>query len=296
MLLAVFAVLFVISLFLLNSTSVFKNEKFAGAGSSGLSYDNEILGDVIERDSDEDGIQDWEESLWGTDPTKKDTNDDGVRDDVEIQKMKLAGAPGEAGAEPSEESLTETDKFSREFFSTVATLTQAGEMDQATVDQLSASLAEHIQNSPPKKIYTILEIKIQKDDSAQAVKNYDAALEAIYKKYPFQKGVVSVLEEFWIDENNVNAEALAGLDPLIEQTSKIIGELTKTNVPQSLAPLHLEFVNGFERLMENMEDMKLYDSDPILALAAISQYEKNITALEEIVGRLANAVKARSNS
>ena len=54
----------------------------------GLSYGNAIVGDLVNRDTDGDGLLDWEESLWDTDPNNKDTNGDGVSDSVEIAKIK----------------------------------------------------------------------------------------------------------------------------------------------------------------------------------------------------------------
>ncbi|MCH7529851.1 hypothetical protein IIB50_01915 [Patescibacteria group bacterium] len=35
-------------------------------------------------DSDDDGLKDWEEVLWGTDPFNPDTDNDGTDDGVEI--------------------------------------------------------------------------------------------------------------------------------------------------------------------------------------------------------------------
>ena len=197
---------------------------------------------------------------------------------------------------PIYENLTETDKFSREFFATVATLNQNGQMDQATIDKLSSSLAEHIQNSPPRKVFLLSDIKIISDNSVQAVKSYDNALDSIYTKYPVKGNAINVLQKFMVDENNVDVGILAELDPIIGQTNKIIDALVKMSVPQSLAFLHLDFVNGLQRPMENLNDIKLYDTDVIIALSAISQYEKNITILESATNNLGNAIKQKLNN
>lgn len=263
---------------------------------SGLSYGNAIVGDLVNRDTDGDGLLDWEESLWDTDPNNKDTNGDGVSDSVEIAKIK-----GENGASESfklslgegEENLTETDKFSREFFATVATLNQSGEIDQATVEKLSSSLAERIQNSAPRKIFTLSDIKVIQDDSVQTVKNYDNALSNIQEKYPAKGNVMEVLQKFIIDENNVDVTVLVELDPIIEQVNKIIIELAKMSVPQSLVILHLNFLNALQGSSENVSDIKLYDTDVIVALSGISQYENNVAVLEKATRDLADAISQK---
>ncbi|KKS04564.1 MAG: hypothetical protein UU82_C0008G0007 [Candidatus Nomurabacteria bacterium GW2011_GWC2_41_8] len=263
----------------------------------GLAYSNALIGDLVNKDTDLDGVLDWEESLWGTDPTKKETAP-GISDSVAIDKLKAEQGIGEkiGGDSQNTENLTETDKFSRELFSTVATLNQEGEMDQATIDKISSSLADHIQNSPPRKIYTFSDIKVIKDDSVQAVKKYNDTLDSIHAKYPIKGNVADILQKFIADENNVNTSALAELDPIIEPTNKIINATVKTSVPQFLAPLHLDFINGLERFTENLNDIKLYDTDVIVSFSAMSQYEQNTAILEVAAKELRDAIRQKLNN
>jgi len=302
-LLVVCAVLFVVSLFLVKNKSLFKNEESYAdqkANQLGLTYNNEILGNLVNKDTDGDGVSDWEEGLWGTDSRKKDTNDDGTPDNVEIENLKLAqNGQSESlnlSLEGNEENLTETDKFSREFFATVATLNQNGAMDQATADKLSASLAEQIQNSAPRKIFTLSDIKVSANDNTQALENYSNSLISIQKKYPINYTVMDVLQKFIIDENNVDSSILVELDPIIGQTNKIIADMAKMSVPQSLASLHLDFMNGLQRLVENLEGIKLYETDVIVSLSAISQYDQNTIRLDLAINNLTDAIAQKLNN
>ena len=268
---------------------------------TGLVYSgNEILENLITKDTDLDGVLDWEEMLWGTNPDKKDTNDDGVSDSTEIAKLKTSKEEysfgdelglGENNSETGE--LTETDKFSREFFSTVTTLNQSGVIDQATMDKLGESLAEKIKNSAPRKIFLLSDLKIIEDGSLQAIKNYNNALDNIRKKYPVETNAMDILQKFIVDENTVDVAVLSELDPIIEQTEKIVNELAKMSIPESIAPLHLDFLNGIERLVENLNDIQLYEVDVILALSAISQYEENITTLESANNELVKILQQK---
>lgn len=286
------AVLFIVVLFVIKNSGQYENQPSESSG--GLVYEeNATLSDLVNSDSDDDGVLDWEEGLWGTDPLKKDSDDDGVPDSSEVSQTKAASARGTVSIEREPENLTETDKFSRELFSTVATLNQAGAMDPATVEQLGSSLAEHIQNSVPRKIFVATDIQTINDDAPATIQNYSDTLDVIYKKYPINKGVNTVLQEFLVDGENVDVNALAELTPIINQLNKIVSETIKVKVPKSIAFLHLDFVNSLQRLSENLSDIRLYESDVIVTLSAISQYERNLDALDLATNNLAKAVEEK---
>jgi len=293
-------VVFAVALFLLKTTSVFENkETYKGAGQkNGLTYGNITIKDLVNKDTDGDGILDWEEGLWGTDPTKKETTP-GTPDKVAIENLKKQTGQNQQeqglpllknGDNQSIENLTQTDQFSRELFSTIATLNQNGIVDQATIDKLGASLAEKIQNPIIRKVFLISDIKTINDNSVQAFINYNNALNSIFQKYPTTYSVLDVLQEFIIDENSVDVSVLSKLNPIIEQSNKVMTAMVKMNVPQSLSVLHLNFINTLQRLVENLSDIKLYDNDSIVALGGISKYKENTTQLESDLNNLVNVI------
>ena len=57
---------------------------------SDLLFQKMTLGEIIDKDSDGDGLKDWEEALWGTDPNNPDTDGDGILDGAEIQQKREA--------------------------------------------------------------------------------------------------------------------------------------------------------------------------------------------------------------
>jgi len=295
-------VVFVVVLFFLKTKTIFKNEeKYISQqiNQAGLIYSNEVISKLVNKDTDGDGMLDWEEGLWGTDPTKKDTNGDGVLDNIEIEKLKSETGQGEQGESLlalQDENLTETDKFSRELFATVATFNQSGAMDQVTVDKISDSLAEQIKNTPSKKIFLISDIKVIADDTVVTIQKYSNTLDGILSKITVKYTVIDVLQKFVGDENNENIEALSELDPIIKQTTDFINGMVKMETPQSLATLHLDVVNALERLIKNLNDIKLYDSDIIVALGAISQYQTNTIALESATQKLTAVINQKLNN
>src|SRR4051812_6869111 len=83
--LIVFAVLFLVAVFLIRNGLPFK--KKTDAQDAGLAYSTATVGTLVNRDTDEDGVLDWEEGLWGTDPTKKETTP-GTPDSVVVENLR----------------------------------------------------------------------------------------------------------------------------------------------------------------------------------------------------------------
>ena len=214
-----------------NTETYQKNNK-----ESGLIYGDLTLEDLVTKDADGDKVPDWQEGLFGLDPTKKETTP-GTPDSVAIEKLKdtkadLAGTIEKINSDT--ENLTATERFSRELFATIVSASQNGAVNEASIEKLTSSLAEKVQNSPPRKVFSIFDVKVVNNDTVQAFKNYNDALNSIYTKNSgINYTVLDVLQEFIVDEDNVDASVLAKLDPIIKNMNKVMEELIKTRVPQS---------------------------------------------------------------
>ena len=293
--------LFLVVLFLIKNTSVFKNTvAFVQGKQDGLTYNTVAIGDLINKDGDKDGVLDWEEPLWGLDPTKKETTP-GIPDSTVASKLKASqGNVEQRESSLNAENLTETDKFSRELFSTVTSLNQSGAMNQATADQITNSLMEKMKNSAPGKVFTLSDIKTTNDNSVTAIKKYvnlvDTLDNNLKKKYPTKGTVAEILQKFVIDENNVDVTVLKDLDPNIKQAQEGIIEMLKISAPSDLAQIHLDLINATERVMENLVDFQLFDTDPIVAMSGMSKYEENMNLYTSAFETFINTVSKKLNN
>ncbi|TSC68387.1 MAG: hypothetical protein G01um101472_10 [Parcubacteria group bacterium Gr01-1014_72] len=91
---------------------------------------------ALDADTDGDGLKDWEESLWQTNPREADTDADGTADGEEVRTgrnparrgpddafTEKAAAQGQSG---ETEELSTTERVSREFFARYLSLKEAG--------------------------------------------------------------------------------------------------------------------------------------------------------------------------
>ena len=62
----------------------YKNSKLNYVSSIKNSSSQEIAEKIILKDSDNDGLKDWEEVLWKTDPNNPDSDGDGMNDNEEV--------------------------------------------------------------------------------------------------------------------------------------------------------------------------------------------------------------------
>lgn len=279
------AIVFLVVIFFLKSGSSYKS---TASQQAMLAYGNLPVQDLVSKDTDGDGVPDWQENLMGTDPTKKETTA-GIPDKVAIQKIEDSNKDNSVdisgGTTGSSGKLTQTDKFSQELFTTVATLNQTGPVDQTTVDKISASLVDRIKNYSVKKIYSASDLNISSDNSLTTVKNYNNKMGVINNAYPIINPA-DVLKAAITESGDFDSSVLSQLNPYTKQTQGIINGMLKIKVPQEFAQAHLNVINAFEKVTENLSDVQLIDTDSVVALGATSQYDDNNTALDSAIFNL----------
>ena len=108
-------------------------ESFSALKTQDLKTDGSTLSDLLQTDTDLDGVLDWEEALWGTDKTLKATFNE-TPDAIYVKQKKDSLA-----TEDSSGDLNETDKFARSFFASYLALESAGENPE-TIENLGRAV------------------------------------------------------------------------------------------------------------------------------------------------------------
>ena len=110
-------------------------------------------GDVTDRDTDGDGIRDWEEYLWGLNSEKKDSDENGVPDNTELEKKKLALKDMSDNPDATTPA-TFTDNFSKEFFVAFAALKESGNLTETNINNISKKSLEALTQIKIEDKYT----------------------------------------------------------------------------------------------------------------------------------------------
>jgi hypothetical protein len=281
----ILGIIFLVTYFYFSSEGSFFSSKEKGK----LKTENLTVNELIQKDTDEDGVFDWEESLWGTDKNNK-ASFDGISDLAYIQNKKKELNINEDAKGSSDEGLTETEKFAREFFASFVAMKAAGDVDTNTINNFSNALGEKIVYPSLIDSYLIKNVKTGSDDSIESQLTYYLEVKTIFEKYS-SKGLGDELSEI----NNVltSQGAIIKNNKLMDISNAYQDFAKKTmelSVPKSLIENHLKIVNSANNTGISVTSMAKLSTDPIVGISGLSQYQKYsdefIKAVEDLALKL----------
>ena len=257
---------------------------------SEITVSQETLSVLISKDSDGDGVPDWEEALWGTDPNKKDTNGDGIPDNIEIEnKKKALRESGSYPEQTQEENLNETERFSREFFTTFAALKQSGNLSPEAMINLSTSLISTLEKSKDALVFfTARDIRIENaPDYTQS--DYASAVMAMASKFSDKKlgYELEILAEGITNENKAAMDELAQIAENYNEFALVLKSLP---VPQTLSRDHLVLINSALGISQTLKNLSQTLSNPLVVMSSLSQYDTFSQSFVEIMSKISSLI------
>ena len=259
---------------------------------------DELLASYVSKDTDSDGLPDWQEALYGTDSNKADTDGDGISDGEAVRRGLLTPTalapqlpqegpiteediPGEA---PAPGSLTE--RFSREFFDAYVKASNGQPMSNEARDALVANLLNIFTQRAAAEVgssYTSLSVRT---DPSIGTTEYVQALENLLQASTVKEGSADplVLAEALIQKNDVSA--VPKLDALADSYSEKAATLLEMRVPPELAANHLKLIRAYDALGKVTRVLADYKQDPLAVLGAVGRIVPNsaevVAAIQDI--------------
>ena len=236
---------------------------------------------ITDRDSDVDGLPDWEEHLYGSDPLKFDTDGDG---DPDGQEVRAGRSPAKANtakkdAPPNDlltliqdphfaTSATDILGIKKEFFAKFLAQ-QATEIRQTTYKGLLRSFDVRtiaVNNQ-------IVDLNITSDNSPLALHEYGNAFGVLIQKYTKRSHRT---------EQEILKDALrSSSTPILKELQlpaidykNFSADLKNLKTPSSAANFHLEIVNGYERMYKGLILMQQLFLNPINGAGGYEAYTK----------------------
>ncbi len=226
-----------------------------------------VKADVIQKDSNDNGIPDWEESLWGLDPKK---NGQSNKEYILTKREALArenNIPLE-----SNESLSENETLAREFFSIIMSLQESGNLDETSMQSIGDTIGQKIVATPIPDIYTENMLSTIKANSATTSKYSDSLLSLInsYKSTDLGKELTFIS----VGLTNSDPQALVEAGNVATLYRTFGKNLLKIQVPNTFIAAHLSLANDYEKVAQSIEGMSKLLIDPIIGMKAIVNYKK----------------------
>jgi hypothetical protein len=143
--------------------------------------------------------------------------------------------------------------------------------DIPTQDKLIAQALEQAQKSRNAPVYSNADLTLS-SNSVAAQKAYGNEVIRLITKYPTTNfnNVVYVIGQAGSKED---PKELAPLAEIQKGYRSLAGDLLKTPVPPTLAPLHLQAVNNLLDMADSLDDIQTLFTDSVRALAGFQLYQ-----------------------
>lgn len=229
------------------------------------------VGDLVRKDSNQNGIPDWEEKLWGLDPTVLYTN--GVTNQQIIEEKKKAlGITSTTNTEPE----NETDQVARELFAITSALGSNDAIDDSTMQAIAAKLSTSIDTAKIQNRYSLKDIRTVPTTSTSLRTYYQAMQKKIA---PYQTNTADIDVVIQALETG-DSSRLPELTQSATQYKKLAQEFVTVQVPVGAASYHLAIVNGFVGVADSFSFLQEIDTNATNALIGVAIYKQYRTKLE----------------
>jgi hypothetical protein len=242
-----------------------------------------LVKDAVDSDINKNGIQDWEEKLWGLDPSGDGASN---KEFINAKKKILAG---EAEANSN---LSTNDKLSREFFSLVMALQDSGLTTESALAKISEQIGDKVEIIPVPNKYKYADI-VTAPPTKAVIKKYQTDVTAILEKYK-NRGVGSEMNLLALALDHNDKNLLSGLSAIQNGYFDMITELSNVKVPNEIASKDLVFLNNLYGSALALTTIGTVFDDPISGLSGIATYKNDsdgaANALTEITKYIGDAI------
>lgn len=225
--------------------------------------DQTKVSDLTSKDSNGNGIADWEERLWGLDPAVLYTDGKSNEQIIKEKKLALGIKDGSTGLQ------NETDAIAQKLFSITTALSQNDTIDDTTLQNIANELGSSVNVSAISNKYSLRNISTVPTSTASLTAYYTA----------FQK----VLEKHTLSQNDTSliiqaAETgdfsqLSQLDAVGKEYEALAKDLTAIKVPVGVAQYHLDIINSFAGVAGSFSYMQQMETNGTQALVGIAFYK-----------------------
>jgi hypothetical protein len=269
-------------------------------------------------DTDEDGLKDWEETLWGTDSKKSDTDGDGTTDGNEIKAGRDPLKPNTStkGKEPNDtlenqkiiaqkkaeedfKNLTVTEKVSHEL---LLQYLKTGKTDSKLTDVEVQTIVNKALTYLPTityKTHSQRDLGVINSSTNEVLRDYannvaKIILDNLMTKTESINSIIADTGDINNDEKLTEETKIIfkRFDPLIAKNKKTVTSLLNVSVPEIFLTKHLELINSFEEIYEKQVLMQKSAEDIAVLVLVKGNYYESVQELSTVLIKIAAQVSA----
>lgn len=254
-----------------------------------------LSGTQDEADTDGDGLKDWEESLWNTDPLNKDTDGDGTTDGQEVKDGRdpLKKGPNdrsESGqvstpdAKVSASAFNATEALSKDLFAHYLNLKQSNkEVDPKAQQTLISDVLSSANATLPFATFTSAKLNVVQD-SVEAGRLYGNTLTKIAReKSPKRTENELLILSQIIQKGDSTGAWTKKLNSIGDAYINIAKAYSTMTVPAGFVELHVEYMNILSSIGSDILGMAKFSTDPALTAGSLGRYNQDTETLGKLL-------------
>lgn len=296
-----------LALLMVGSAYLLSGPNFLTSRAANAESTEALLKAYSTKDTDGDGLPDWEEALYGTDPNKAISNPYGIPDGQAAQEGKLTPhslatqlpsanqgtttlTDADFGGVPSPAPGSITDQFSKEFLQEYMATSNGQPMDQAAQDALVQKLLGDIAAQSSQAFsssYRPVDVHTNVETSALA---YTSQLETALTSNDLpsdESDPVAVIDS--LVEKNDNS-ARPKLLAISNAYSQMAQTMRSAKVPPSLSATQVSVVTSLDQLAATTKAISDYTNDPVGTLGALTTFNKSTKLFADSLSSLASVI------
>lgn len=239
-------------------------------------------GDPTTRDSDGDGIPDWQEIALGLDPNNPQSKK-GVPDMTTYQNIKDAVGNNTFDLEAGK--VTDTDKVSLTIYDALSS--DSKKNNGISVEATQAVTGQELYNyiAAQKKLVTVYTEKDLNvvEGTIDSNKNYASKMKVLLADTPETKKYPSTINAYLDTDTAKDKPAIA---PVLTYFEKIIAAMKSTPVPASAVSTHLDILNAVQGVYQIVKTYDPNETDPTVQVSAVSLVQDYLISLSKSLGML----------
>lgn len=245
----------------------------------------ELLREYAARDTDGDGLPDWQEALYGTDPNNPQSAVPGVLDgDAVAQGLIQPKVATQEEEETDIDSIpgtiaapnTLTDRFAQAFLTQYLQNRGANVPSQEEMLRfVEAGVSDLVSNANFPDTYSITDIKISSLSGKSGLETYAAAAEKVFVTHRVAVEKNELM--YFSDALRGDSSAISKITQIQKAYASIAKALVMVPVPTEARQAHLSLVNSLSHLSRVSGYMATIDTDPLQALIGIATHDTYTT-------------------